>query len=105
MDRQFPVVTIASCFALAAFAVAVFAGLAADRAAADVLASALIAMTVCYLVGIGAARIAEVALREHVAMAHATVANDTSDTSGAAGADVDIIGDLVETDVARARSD
>jgi hypothetical protein len=37
VDRPFPVVTVASCFALAGFAVAIFAGLGAERTAADVL--------------------------------------------------------------------
>ena len=102
MDRPFPVVTIASCFALAGFAVAVFAGLAADRTAAGVLGAALIAMTVCYVVGMGAARIAEVAMREHVALVHATAASGSIDTTVTDGADVDIIGDLPEAGKERA---
>lgn len=104
MDRPFPVATVASCFALAGFAVAIFAGLGAERSAADVLSAALIALTICYAVGIGAARVAAVAVREHVALARAAASNTTHGTSGTDGSDVEIIGDLPDPGTNRARS-
>lgn len=93
MDRPFPVATIASCFALAGFAVAIFGGLAAERDASGILTAALMAMTACYALGFGAARVAQVAVREHIAIAQARL---TTRTDGASGADltgVDTIGD------------
>ncbi len=43
---------IAGCFAMAAFAVAILAGLAAGNAPSSILLRALIAMVVCYPVGL-----------------------------------------------------
>jgi hypothetical protein len=43
---------VAGCFALAAFAVAVVAGLAGGNPTASILLRALIAMAVCYPVGL-----------------------------------------------------
>ena len=42
---------IAGCFALAAFAVAILAGLASENPASSVLGRAVMAMVVCYPVG------------------------------------------------------
>lgn len=97
MDRPFPVATIASCFALAGFAVAIFGGLAAERDASGILTAALMAMTACYALGFGAARVAQVAVREHVALVQARLAARTDGAPGASGTEltgVDIIGDL-----------
>lgn len=61
---------IASCFALAAFAVAVVAGMAGDNSASHVLSRALIAMILCYpvglLVGIVCERVIAERVDEHV---------------------------------------
>ena len=43
---------VAGCFALAAFAVAIVAGLAADNPALTILVRAILALAVCYPVGL-----------------------------------------------------
>jgi hypothetical protein len=57
---------MAGCFALAAFAVAILAGLAAGNAAVGVLKGAVIAMVVCYPVGLLAGLVCQRVLTAHV---------------------------------------
>ena len=57
---------VAGCFALAAFAVAVVAGLAGGNTPASILVRALIAMTVCYPVGLIIGLVCQHVIEEHV---------------------------------------
>ncbi len=57
---------IAGCFALAAFAVAIIAGLGAGKDAAQVLLHAVIAMMLCYPVGLVAGMVCEREVRAHI---------------------------------------
>ena len=57
---------IAGCFSLAAFAVAVIAGLAAGNTATSILVRALIAMLVCYPVGLLIGLVCRRVLEEHI---------------------------------------
>ncbi|MEO1129808.1 MAG: hypothetical protein AAFX05_08905 [Planctomycetota bacterium] len=66
MRRRVPVTTIACCYALGAFAIAILSGLRGDRPADAVLESALLAMLVCYFVGLVVAQVAAVVVREHI---------------------------------------
>lgn len=61
-----PTRLIASSFALIAFATAVLAGLVAEHAATTVLVRALLAMIVCYFVGLAVAAVALRAVQEHI---------------------------------------
>lgn len=70
--------TIAGCFALAAFTVATLSGLAAGNPASSVLSRALIAMVVCYPIGIVVGLIAHRLVAEHVA-AHLAEHSDPTD--------------------------
>jgi hypothetical protein len=72
---------IASCFALAAFAVAVASGLMSDSAAAQILLRAVLAMIVCYPVGLIVGMICEGVIRTHLA---APIALDAQATSAPA---------------------
>jgi hypothetical protein len=56
---------IAGCFALAAFAVAVVAGLAGGNTTASILVRALIAMAVCYPVGLIVGLLCQRVVEEH----------------------------------------
>ncbi|MHC4415045.1 MAG: hypothetical protein ACYS0G_07165 [Planctomycetota bacterium] len=56
---------IAGCFALAAFAVAVLAGLAGGNPATSILGRALLAMIVCYPVGLMIGMVCQRVLEEH----------------------------------------
>ncbi len=58
---------MAGCFALSAFAVAIVAGMAGYGSAADILSRALIAMVLCYPVGMIAGMICERVVNERVA--------------------------------------
>ena len=58
--------TIAGCFALAAFAVAIVAGLSIRNAPHAVLWRALIALVVCYPVGLAVGMIAQQIVVQHV---------------------------------------
>lgn len=58
---------MAGCFALAAFAVATFAGLAVGNAATLVLMHALLAMVVCYPVGLIVGLVCERVIDMHLA--------------------------------------
>jgi len=66
VKRRIPVATIASCYALGAFAIATLSGLAAGRPASEILSDALMALLVCWLVGLIVGRASEVVAREHV---------------------------------------
>lgn len=69
---------IAACFAMAAFAVAILAGLASGNAAMSVIGRALIAMIVCYPVGMVVTMVWQRVLNEHlVAMRAAVPAHET----------------------------
>ncbi len=57
---------IAPVIALSGFAVALVAGMAAGNTAATTLSRALLAMVVCYLVGLALAAVGRRAIREHV---------------------------------------
>ena len=56
---------VAGCFALAAFAVAVVAGLAGGNTTASILVRALIAMAVCYPVGLIIGLMCQRVVEEH----------------------------------------
>ena len=56
---------VAGCFALAAFAVAVVAGLAGGNTTASILVRALIAMAVCYPVGLVIGLMCQRVVEEH----------------------------------------
>ncbi len=66
MQRSVPVPAIAACYALTAFAVAVVSGIAAGRDAHAVLETALLILVICYVVGVAAAHVANVAVRERL---------------------------------------
>lgn len=57
---------IAACFALSAFAVAIISGLASDNPVGMILGRALIAMFVCYPVGLMVGVVCERAIIDHV---------------------------------------
>ena len=57
---------VAGCFALAAFAVAVVAGLAGGNAPSAILVRALIAMVVCYPMGLVIGLVCQHVIEEHV---------------------------------------
>lgn len=65
MTQHFPATTIAGCYALAAFAVAIISGLAADAPASEILANAILALMLCYFLGIIAAKVFRVILDEY----------------------------------------
>ena len=71
-----PSSAIAGCFALSAFAVAVVAGLAAQNPASSILVRALIAMIVCYPVGLIIGLICQRLMFDHIA-AHQKAASIT----------------------------
>jgi hypothetical protein len=58
--------TIAGSFAMAAFAVAILAGLSTGNAAASVLLRAVVAMLVCYPIGLVAGGVAQRLVQEHI---------------------------------------
>ena len=57
---------VAGCFALAAFAVAVVAGLAGGNTPSSILVRALMAMVVCYPVGLVIGLVCQRVIEEHV---------------------------------------
>jgi hypothetical protein len=74
---------IASCFALSAFIIAILAGAAADNPAGQIILRALIAMAVCYPVGVIVGVICARVIALHVeqfatkeAVANSAAAND-----------------------------
>ena len=64
--KRIPASTIAGLFALAAFAVAIMAGLASGNPAQSVLMRALLAMVLCYPVGLAVGLIAQQLVQDHV---------------------------------------
>ena len=58
--------TIAGSFALAAFTIAVVVGLASGNPASSILLRAIIAMLVCYPVGLAVGLIAQRVVKEHI---------------------------------------
>ncbi len=58
---------IAGCFALAAFAVAILAGIAGGNTAISILFRAVIAMLICYPVGLIIGLICQQVIADHVA--------------------------------------
>ena len=64
--KRIPASTIAGLFALAAFAVAIMAGLASGNPAQSVLMRALLAMVLCYPVGLAVGLIAQQLVHDHV---------------------------------------
>ncbi|MFU8829220.1 MAG: hypothetical protein ACNA8P_07265 [Phycisphaerales bacterium] len=66
MDSRAPIRIVASCFALSAFAIALISGLAADRAVPAILSTAVLALIVCYILGLIVASIANVAVTERI---------------------------------------
>ena len=72
--------TIAGIFALAAFAVAVLAGLSAGNAAVLVLSRAIIAMLICYPVGLAVGLVAQRLVQDHIDSHRA--ANPAADSTG-----------------------
>ncbi len=67
MDVGVPGRVIAAIFALAAFAVAIVAGLAVGNPPGRILASALVSMVLCQVVGWAVGAIGERVVREHLA--------------------------------------
>lgn len=57
---------ISACFALASFAVAILAGLASDNPASSVLLRALMAMIICYPLGLVVGLICERLILTHI---------------------------------------
>lgn len=57
---------MAASFALTAYAVAIIGGLAAGNPAGPVMVRAVVAMLICYLVGLALASAAMTAIREHL---------------------------------------
>ena len=82
--RGSPGHVIGGCFAMAAFAVAVVAGLARENTPSAILLRAVIAMIVCYPVGMLVGMMCLRVLQEHVKAPPETVAHDES-TAGALG--------------------
>lgn len=78
--------TIAGCFALSAFAVAVVAGLAGGNATSSILARALLAMIVCYPMGLLVGLICQRVVQEHL-QAQAAGASGAAGDSEAAPAE------------------
>jgi len=68
---------IAACFALAAFAVAIIAGLAGGADTAQVLLRAVIAMMLCYPVGLVAGMVCERVIRAHVESERVKTSSET----------------------------
>ncbi len=77
-SRGSPGHVLAGCFAMAAFAVAVVAGLARDNTPSAILLRAVIAMIVCYPVGMLVGMMCLRVLQEHVKAHPETVADDES---------------------------
>ncbi len=69
---------LGGCFAMAAFAVAVVAGLARDNTPSAILLRAVIAMIVCYPVGMLVGMMCLRVLQEHVKAHQETVADEES---------------------------
>jgi hypothetical protein len=64
--RGKPSSVIAGCFAMAAFAVAILAGLAGENETISILTRSLVAMFICYPLGLIVGMICERLVSEHV---------------------------------------
>ena len=73
---------IASCFALAAFAVAIFAGLAGGNPAAQILLRAVLAMFICYPLGLMVGLVCDNLIRNHALANSLEGAGDSADDAG-----------------------
>jgi len=71
---------IAGCFALAAFAVAVLAGLAGGNTAVSILTRAILAMVICYPVGLVVGLVCQHVIEQHIRQ-------QTAETEAAAGSE------------------
>ena len=69
---------IAGCFALAAFSVAIIAGLASGITASSILMRALLAMVVCYPVGLLVGFVCRYVIEQHLGQAQDR--SDATDT-------------------------
>lgn len=78
VTRSSPGHVLGGCFAMAAFAVAVVAGLARDNTPSAILLRAVIAMIVCYPVGMLVGMMCLRVLQEQVKAHQKTVADDES---------------------------
>ncbi len=78
VPRGSPGHVLGGCFAMAAFAVAVVAGLARDNTPSAILLRAVIAMIVCYPVGMLVGMMCLRVLQEHVKAHQETVADEES---------------------------
>lgn len=82
---------IAGCFALAAFAVAVVAGVASGNPASVVLMRALLAMTLCYPLGLVIGALCHRVVQQHLDATDAAAkalppgAGETEEAGGASG--------------------
>lgn len=92
--------TIAACFALSAFTVAIVAGLAAKNPAASVLFRAVIALLICYPIGLGIGMILQRVVRQHVDAHRIANPAPASDQAGASPAEnVDEFGQPTDEEV------
>ncbi len=67
MERSnVPTKIVASCLALIGFAAAILAGLSVDNPASTTISRALVAMFVCYIIGLAVGAVAQRAVQEHV---------------------------------------
>lgn len=73
--------TIAGCFALAAFSVAVMAGLAGGNTAAAILVRALVAMIVCYPLGMLVGALCRQVIERHLAEQNAQSEENVEDVT------------------------
>lgn len=78
--------TIAGIFSLSAFTVSVLAGLSSGNDAASILVRALIAMAVCYPVGLAAGFVADRVVREQIEQHRKTHPDEERAEGGAARA-------------------
>ena len=98
--KRIPATTIAGLFALSAFAVAILAGLASDNSAQSVLTRALLAMLVCYPIGLAVGMIAFQLVDEHVeAHREAHPTDKEPEPSDATGPEVDEHGQPTDEEV------
>jgi len=96
---------IASCFALAAFTVALIAGMAGGNAAAQILLRAVVAMIVCYPVGLIAGGICDRIIQAHTSTAAAAAKAGDLSALGSVGVLGDGPSDVEVVDVAPGAED
>lgn len=78
---------IAGSFALAAFAVAVVAGVAGDNPASVVLLRALLAMTLCYPLGLAIGALCHRVVQQHLDATEGAATPGAAEAGGAAPSD------------------